>query len=357
MNIETILAVVILASLVLYALSGGADFGGGVWDALASGPRADAQREAIAEAIGPIWEANHVWLILVVVVVFTAFPSAFAMIMTALYVPLMLVLVGIVLRASAFVFRKYAARRDTGYRRWSAIFGASSLLVPFLLGLCPGALASGDIRVVDDRLITSLTAGWTGAFAIGCGLFAQALFAFLAATYMTVETAGDTDLQHDFRIRALASGVALGPIAAVLFFLARVRAPVIFGALTGTWAPPLLIATSVAAVGALYALMVRRYHLGRACAAVQVACIIVGWGIGQYPYLIVPDITFANAAGPPQTLRLLTVALAAGAAVLFPSFFYLFRVFKSTAGGTEDQADRATRSINPTTRSSSSTEL
>lgn len=327
MSAVTILALVILVSLILYALTAGADFGGGVWDVLAFGPRAKAMREAIAEAIGPIWEANHVWLILVVVVVFTAFPAAFAQIMTALFVPLMLVLVGIVLRGSAFVFRKYAARHDATYRRWSAVFGASSLLTPFLLGLSLGALASGEIRVIDGRLATGFTAGWTGGFAIGCGVFAQFLFAFLAATYMTVQTEGDSALQRSFRVRALISGLALAPIALVVFLLARSGAPVIFEALTGFQAPPLLVATSIAAIVALWALVKRRYPIARIAAAAQVACIVAGWGIGQHPWLIVPDVTFESAAGPPATLRFLVGALAAGAVLLFPSFYWLFRVF------------------------------
>lgn len=328
MTIVTVLAIVILASLILYALSAGADFGGGVWDVLAFGPRAGRQREAIADVIGPIWEANHVWLILVVVVAFTAFPEAFAVIMTALYVPLMLVLVGIVLRGSSFVFRKYAAHHDAAYRRWSAVFGASSLLTPFLLGISLGGLASGDIRVADGIVTTGFLAGWTSAFAIGCGVFAQALFAFLAATYMTVETTDDIELQRDFRIRALASGLSLAPIAAVVFFLAHEGAPTIFAGLTGAWAPPLLVLTSIAAITALWALATRRYRTARIAAAGQVTFILAGWGLSQYPHLIVPDITFADAAGPPETLRLLVWALGIGALLLLPSFVWLFRVFR-----------------------------
>ncbi|HUF69941.1 MAG TPA: cytochrome d ubiquinol oxidase subunit II [Longimicrobiales bacterium] len=339
MSVETILALVILASLIFYAVSGGADFGGGVWDLLAFGPRAERQRQAISDAIGPIWEANHVWLILVIVVVFTAFPAAFAIIMTALYVPLMLVLFGIVLRASAFVFRKYASADAATYRKWSAVFGASSLLTPFLLGLSLGALASGEIRVVDGLLTTGFLAGWTGAFAIGCGIFAQALFAFLAATYMTVETEGDDALQSDFRIRALASGLSLAPIALAVFLLARTGATAIFDALTGAWAPPLLIATSIAAIGALWSLATGRYRVARIAAIAQVTFIIAGWGLGQYPWLIVPDVTFADAAGPPRTLRMLVWALAIGALLLFPSFAYLFRVFRPGAGGRPDRTD------------------
>ncbi|HXH82332.1 MAG TPA: cytochrome d ubiquinol oxidase subunit II [Candidatus Tectomicrobia bacterium] len=325
---ETLLAFVILAATVLYALSGGADFGGGMWDLLARGPRARQQREAIDHAIAPIWEANHVWLVLVVVVVFTAFPPAFAALMTALHIPVTAVLLGIVVRGAAFAFRKYDVPDDRVHRRWSTAFGIASLVTPFLLGLCLGALASGDIRVTGGVVATGFFAGWTGPFAVACGLFAQALFAFLAAVYLCVDVAEDRALQEDFRRRALASGLALAPIALAVFLIARAEAPVIFAGLTRWWAPLLLGATSVCAVAALLALAARRFRLARAMAVGQVALVIVGWGLAQYPYLVVPDLTFAGTAAPRRTLRMLIVALAAGLVVLLPSFVYLYRVFK-----------------------------
>jgi len=331
MPLETVLGAVLLVAIVIYALTGGADFGGGVWDLFASGPRARAQRDALADAIAPIWEANHVWMILVVVLVFAAFPPAFAAIMTALNIPMTLVLIGIVLRGSAFVFRKYAARTVAVHRGWSVVFGASSVLTPFLLGVCLGALGSGEIRVTEAGLASGFYEGWTRPFAIGCGVFAQGLFAFLAATYMTAETAADAELSGDFRIRALLSGLALAPIALVVFLLARVGAPVLFTATARPWAPLLLGATSLCAVSALLALWKRRYAAARLAAAAQVALILTGWGLAQYPYLVVPDVTFANSASPAVTLRLITIALAAGVIVLVPSFVWLFRVFKGRA--------------------------
>src|ERR1043165_7715805 len=138
--LENVIAAVTLVSLIVYALMGGADFGGGVWDLLASGPRKQQQRAMIDNAIGPIWEANHVWLILVVVLLFTAWPGAFAGIMTALHIPIAAMLVGIVLRGTAFVFRKYDSRRDNVQKRWSQVFGVSSLFTPFIQGVTLGAL-------------------------------------------------------------------------------------------------------------------------------------------------------------------------------------------------------------------------
>lgn len=330
-SLELMIAAIMVIALILYALLAGADFGGGMWDLLAFGPHTRQQREAIADAIAPVWEANHVWLILVIVVLFTAFPRAFAMIMTALHIPITVVLVGIVLRGSAFVFRKYDAQDDATHRRWSLLFSVSSFLTPLFLGITLGGLASGAIRVENGVVTSGFFAGWTSPFAFACGLFAQGLFAFLAAVYMTVETSGDRLLQADFRRRALLSGLALAPAAALVFGLAHPGAPEIFAGLTDWWAPGLLMATSVAAVAALVALWFWRFQLARIAAALQVTLILAGWAFAQYPALVVPDITLQNSGAPEVTLRLLLNTLLIGALVLFPALGYLFVVFKRSS--------------------------
>lgn len=327
--LETLIALVTLAALVLYALMGGADFGGGVWDLLARGPRAARQRKLISDSIAPIWEANHVWLILVIVLLFTAFPRGFAAMMTALHIPLMAMLLGIVARGSAFVFRKYDAKDDAVQRRWSLVFGVSSVITPFLQGLSLGALASGAIRTEGARVKTGFFAGWTEPFAIACGLFALALFAFLAAVYLTVDADQDREVQDDFRRRALISGVLLAPIAAAVFFAAEAGgAPQMHHDLTRWWAPYLLIATSACALTALAALGRRHYRVARVAAVGQVTLILVGWGSAQFPHVIVPDLDIYNHAAPEITLRLLAIALGLGALVLLPSLYYLFAIFK-----------------------------
>src|SRR5262249_7605848 len=157
-----LLAGTIGVALCLYFLLGGADFGGGVWDLLARGPRAEAQRRAIAAAIGPVWEANHVWLILVIVVLFTGFPAAFAAISVALHIPLPLFLVGVVLRGSAFAFRALDMSGDAGQRRFGLLFSIASTIAPVLLGMIVGALVSGNIRVAAGTVVTGFVAGWLG---------------------------------------------------------------------------------------------------------------------------------------------------------------------------------------------------
>ncbi len=328
MSLELLVAGAMLVSLTFYALLGGADYGGGVWDLFARGPRANDQRALIAQAIGPIWEANHVWLILVVVILFTAFPPAFATIATALHIPLTLLLIGIVLRGSAFTFRTYDSQRDSVQRRWSRIFSMASIITPVLLGIIVGAIAAGRIHLANGTVASGFVYTWLAPFPFAVGFFALALFAFLAAVYLTMET-NDRQLQDDFRVRALVSGAVVGALALMVFLLAGVYAPKIRAGISASaWAIPLQIATAMCALVAFGALWRRKYYLARLCTAGQVTLILWGWALAQFPYIVEPDITIQSAAAPPQTLRLLFVALCAGALILFPSFFYLFRVFK-----------------------------
>jgi cytochrome d ubiquinol oxidase subunit II len=328
MRLEDLIAIVTLVSLILYALMGGADFGGGLWDLLASGPRARKQREAIADAIAPIWEANHVWLILVIVLLFTAWPKAFAAMMTALHIPLTMMLLGIVLRGTAFVFRKYDSKKDEVQMRWSRIFGISSFFTPLVQGMVLGALATGAIRVENGVVRTGFLAGWLTPFAISCGFFALVLFAFLAAAYLTVDTATEPDLQDDFRRRALIAELTLAPIAVLVFFTSKHGAPDMYHHLTNWWAPLLLAWTTLFAVTVIVALWIRRFPLARLAAIGQVTTILLGWCLAQYPHLMYPDVTITNSAAPEATLRLLVIALGLGALILLPSIYYLFSVFK-----------------------------
>ena len=314
----------ILASLVLYALLGGADFGGGIWDFLASGPRRKAQRELVEHAIGPIWEANHVWLILVVVVLFTGFPAAFAAICIALFVPLVLLLLGIVLRGAAFTFRTYDVTADRVQARWGLVFSGSSVLAPVVLGVIVGALASGRLRVAADG---AEPFAWVAPFPLSVGVFAAALFAYLAATYLAVEAEGP--LREDFRRRAIGAGLVVFLCAALSGALSSREAPLVFEGLTRRpWSVPFHLATGAAALAAFALLATGRVRAARAAAAAQVVLVVVGWGASQYPYVVVPELTLASASGPRATQVALLWALAGGALLLFPSLYVLFRVFK-----------------------------
>ena len=328
MPLETIIAAAMISALTIYALLGGADYGGGVWDLFAFGKRAPAQQALIADAIGPVWEANHVWLILVIVALFTAFPPAFAAISTALHIPLTLLLIGIVLRGTTFTFRAHDVKRDDVQRRWSLVFSIASIITPLLLGIVLGAIASGTIRVENGVVVSGFLKSWLAPFPIGVGFFALSLFAFLAAVYLTVE-ASENELQDDFRLRALIAGIAVGILALTVFILAGTGAPTVRAGISRSWwALALHLGTAVVAVGAFYTLWTRKYRVARICAVAQVTLILVGWALAQFPYLVEPDMTIYSAAAPRATLQLLFVALAAGVLVLFPSYYYLFRIFK-----------------------------
>jgi cytochrome d ubiquinol oxidase subunit II len=319
-----LLGATILVALVFYALLGGADFGGGIWDLLASGPRRGAQRALIERAIGPIWEANHVWLILVVVVLFTGFPKAFAAISIALFVPLVLLLLGIVFRGAAFTFRTYVGGPDRVQARFGLVFSASSALAPLVLGVAVGALASGRLAGAAGG---AAPLAWVAPFPLSVGLFAAALFAYLAAAYLAVEAEGP--LRDDFRLRAVGAGAAVFLCALLCGALSAREAPEVFDGLTRrSWSLPLHLATGAAAVAAFALLLRRRVRAARAASAVQVGLIVAGWGASQYPYLVVPELTLASASAPRAVQVALLWALAAGAVTLFPSLYVLFRVFK-----------------------------
>ena len=333
LTLPALIAGAIAVSLNIYALTAGADFGGGVLDLFAVGDRRDRQRALIAEAIAPIWEANHVWLILVVVLLFTAFPPAFARLMTVLHIPLTLLLLGIVLRGSAFTFRSYDSRRDAVQRRWGRIFAIASTATPLLLGTILGAIATGDVgeqRLTSETSFASTyVAPWLSPFPLGVGALALALFAFLAAVYLTVE-ASDDALREDFRVRALWAAFAAAVVAVIDLVVARSEAPLVWRALmVGNLAMVLRIAATAVALGSMFALWRREYRVARIAAAVEVSLIVWGWALGQFPYLVPPDMTIESAAAPESTLRLLLIALLVGLAVLVPSLRYLFKVFKA----------------------------
>ena len=328
MPLEHWVAGAVMVALTLYALGAGADFGGGVWDLLSSGPRARQQRELIAHAIGPIWEANHVWLILMVVLLFVCFPAGWAAISIALHVPLSVMLLGIVLRGSAFTFRSYDHQSDAVQRRWGRIFATASVVTPLMLGTCVGAVASGAIRVRDGHVLGGFVRPWLAPFPLAVGALALVLFAFLAAVYLTLES-GATLLREDFRRRALAAGGLLGVLAFGALALARRGAPLVWEGLSGRpWSLPLHAAIATSAMGALAALWWRSFPLARALAVIQLLLVVWGWGLGQFPYLLPPDLTFTDAAAPASVLRAVLGALVAGGLVLAPSLWALYRVFK-----------------------------
>ncbi len=325
---ELILALFLLGALTLYALFGGADYGGGVWDLLAWGERGQQQRELISNAIAPVWEANHVWLILAVVLTFAGFPPAFAAITTALNIPLTLLLIGIVLRGSSFVFRAYHTADYRTQRRWGLIFAVASAITPLFLGIVVGAVSSGKIVMANGTSVNGFIEPWLGVFPLMTGFFTLAIFTFLAAVYLTVE-ARDPKLQGDFRRKALASGVVVAIMALGTFLAAKHGAPGFYARLTNpSWVWLVQGATAVYSVAALVALVIRRYKAARIAAMFQVGLILWGWALSQAPYFLEGQLTIWDAASSPTVLWSIIGATFAGMLVLFPSIGYLMRIFK-----------------------------
>ena len=330
-TLPDVMAAMVLLALNAYVLMGGADFGGGVWDLFASGSRKREQRELVTAAIGPIWEANHVWLILAVVLVFVCFPTAFARLSVVLHIPLTLMLIGVVLRGSAFTFRSYDSQQDGVQQRWGLLFSISSLLTPLLLGVCVGAVSSGSVGLASGSFVDVYLRTWLTPFCLGVGLLTVAVCAYLAAIYLTLKASDG--LQEDFRARALAAGFAVFICAwGTLFLGGPAGEAVRTRLLGGPWSIPLQGATAASAIVAIGAVWTRKYRVARRAAVFQVSLILWGWALVQYPNLIPPTLPIADAAAPEITLKLVLAALGLGALLLFPSLYYLFRVFRPMNG-------------------------
>lgn len=332
MHADILLSIVMLLALVLYSLLGGADYGAGFLDLTCSGPRKDRQRAVIASAIQPVWETNHVWLILVVVLMFSGFPAAFSAIGARLPGLLLLILLGIVLRGSSFVFRAYFAGDAQTQVYWGRVFSISSSLTPFFLGIVIGAISNGSAPVSVSSRGSWFRVAWLEFFPLSVGLLSLCLFAYLAATYLAVE-APDRELQDDFRRRALISGGVSVLAATLTYLLAGFYAP---GIREGLASSSLSLAAELGAVfSAFFAfrnLILRRYRRARVAAAAQVALIVIGWAGAQFPYLFRPGVTLFNSAAPANVLWDLLLACGAGGLVLFPSLYLLLRVFKERRG-------------------------
>ena len=315
-----------VVALTAYAFLGTADFGGGLWDLFATGPRADEWRRLIARAMGPVWEPNHVWLLFAVVLLFSGFPTVFSTLSVALFLPLHLVLLGIVLRGAAFVFRSYGPFDSTVGRVWASVFGAASIMTPFLLGVSLGAVSSGAIRVVGGAVQADLVRAMLSPFSLLVGLLTLMLGAYVAAVYLTLE--GEGRVREDFRRRALWAGLTVAVLAAVLLPLMQRAVPWLAANLLHPRSLPLLLAGALSAALSAWALWTRRFHLARFTAVAEVITLFWGWSLAQFPYLVYPDLTLFNAAAPPRTLNFMLRIIPWGLAILLPSLFLLFRVFK-----------------------------
>jgi cytochrome bd ubiquinol oxidase subunit II len=302
---------------------GGADFGAGFWDLVAGGTERGARPRALIDhSIGPVWEANHVWLVFALVVLWTGFPEAFASITLTLFVPLTLVALGIVLRGSSFAFRK-SLFRTSERRVFGAVFALSSVIVPYCMGAVAGAIASG--RVPAGGKAGDPWSSWANPTSIVGGLLAVASVAFLAAVYLVWDARRlEDDLMVEyFRRRAIAAAVVAGVVAFVGIFVLRADSRYVFDGFTSR-ALPLVVLSAVCGVGALV-LLARRAARGARLAAIgAVAAVIWGWGVAQWPYILPTTLKVSAAAAPSASLATLVVVFCVAAVVIVPSIGLLY---------------------------------
>jgi cytochrome bd ubiquinol oxidase subunit II len=321
--VSTAVAIVLLLAVVAYAIFGGADFGAGFWDLTAGGAeRGEHPRDVIERSIGPVWEANHVWLIFIFVVLWTSFSEAYASITLTLFVPLTIAALGIVLRGASFAFRKAVV--TTRVRRvFGAAFAISSVLVPYCMGAIAGGIASG--RVPAGGKAGDPVDSWVNPTSVLGGVLAVAAVAYLAAVYLVWDARrlGDTDMAEYFRRRAVVAAVAVAVIVVAGIFVLRADARYLFDGLTSR-ALPLVILSAICGIGALLLLVRDAARGARVLAVVAVASVVVSWGVAQWPYLLPESLTVSAAASPSGTLAAVLAVVALAAIIVVPGFGLLY---------------------------------
>jgi cytochrome d ubiquinol oxidase subunit II len=319
------LAVLILA-LSAYAVLGGADFGAGFWDLTAGGAERGARlRGLVKRSMGPVWEANHVWLIVVLVVMWTCFPHAFGPLMETLYLPLFLAAVGIIFRGAAFALRGEAATVGEA-RVLGATFALSSLVTPFFLGCVVGAVASGQVPAEGDA--SQPLESWTNSTSLLIGLLAVASGAYIAAVFLAADAArtGLRDLAIAFRRRALGAAVVAGALAIGGLAVVESDAPELYDGLTSGLGLAMVIASALAGIATIALVWRGRFEHARYTSAVAVGAILVGWAAAQRPDFLPGELTFEDAAAGDATMIATLVALVLALAVIVPSLRWLYQL-------------------------------
>jgi cytochrome d ubiquinol oxidase subunit II len=322
MSWSNAVAVVLFFGVTAYAVFAGADFGAGFWDLVAGGAaRGRRPRGVIDHSIGPVWEANHVWLIFILVVLWTAFSTVFASIMLTLFVPLTLAALGIVLRGSSFAFRK-AVLRIRDQRVFGAGFASSSVLVPYCMGAVAGAIASG--RVPSGGQAGDPWNSWINPTSVVGGVLAVSVCAYLSAVYLVSDARrlDDAASAEYFRIRAIGAAIVAGLVAFVGIFVFHHDARYLFDGLMSR-ALPLVILSALCGVGSLL-LLLRDGRGARLLSIGAVATVVVGWGVAQWPYMLPTSVKVSQAAAPDGTLEAVIVVFAAAAVIILPALALLY---------------------------------
>lgn len=319
-----VVAAVLWLVLSVYAVTGGADFGGGIWDLLAGGDRRGARARAVIErSIAPVWESNHVWLVIVLVLLWTAFPPAFGALMSTEFVPLSVAAFGIILRGSGFALRPTS--HSLGHQRLAgALFALSSLITPFFFGTVAGAIVTGKIPASGGA---GRVSSWTSPTAITLGLLSIAAFGYLAAVYLTEDARRtEPELIDYFRRRAIGSGVVVGALAGLALYELEQSATRIADRLVGGVGTPFLVASFLLGATVLLGLAAGRARRLRYLAAGAFIAVLWGWAVVQFPRMLPGAFTLRGAAAPGSTLVTELIVVGVIVAFVVPSFFLLYRL-------------------------------
>jgi cytochrome bd ubiquinol oxidase subunit II len=338
-----LVAVSLFATMAAYALFAGADFGGGIWDLLAGRTEAGRRpREAIDRSVTPVWEGNQVWIVLGFVLLWTGFPGAFAAVMTALFVPLSLSLLGIVLRGVGFAFRHETERLATTQLS-GVLFAASSFMAPFFLGVCVGSVTTGQIRPHPSGNVAS---AWLTPTAIVTGILFVSSCAYIGAVYLVGDShrRRDPEMVRYFSRRALASGALTGALAVVNLVLLHLNAVYVFHRLLHV-AWPLVLLSGAAGTAALVLILLRRAWLLRISAALAVVAVVAAWGLAQYPYLLPRSLTLARGSAPASSLDAELVVMVMAAVLVVPSFVYLYWLQQRGRLSVSESSDELQRAV------------
>jgi cytochrome d ubiquinol oxidase subunit II len=322
--------VFILTGITAYTVLSGADFGAGLWTLIPGGGQAGAAatRDHTRHAIGPVWEANHVWVVFVLTVAWTCYPGAFGAVVSTLAVPLLIAAIGIIFRGTAYALRSQfggapGGGEERGVRLTERLFALSSVLTPFALATVIGAIATG--RVPPGNARGSLIGSWLNPVSVLAGVLAVAFSGYLAAVYLAADARRQSKraLAHDFRIRALAAGAVAGLAALAGLLVIRAEAPALWHGLSSGLGLALVVVSALAGLVTLALVWLGRFGPARASAAVAVAAVIAGWAAAQEPRVL-PGLTVTQAAADRATLVATIVAVGAGGVILVPSLALLY---------------------------------
>lgn len=328
-----IVIIFFLASIYIYCLLGGADFGAGIIELTSKGKSKERTINLVSEAMAPIWEANHMWLVIAIVVLFNAFPTVYSLLLVSLSIPLILMLIGIILRGTAFTFRHYDAIKDSSQKIYSRVFEYSSLIVPFFFGLVVGSIIAGKIVTHPTSFYEGYIAPWLNLFPISIGIFVASLFSFIASIFL-VNEAKEKTIVEEFIGKSKKAIIVMVVSGAFVFIFSLIEGIHFFVNFFSNWLSISLMILATLCLPVLWKVLDKGLKWpSRFLVGAQLLFILSAFYAVYFPELVQLNdgskLTFYNSAAPQITINYLGWALLIGSIIIFPSLFYLFRVFKA----------------------------